>query len=138
MKRDVADSHDYRSYSVTRPEALLDEVYVGLTERFVRFRLSGDVWSPLALPAIVRILRDPRPLYCFSCGPSAQSSSGGVVVSTSSGRLRPFSSSRCTIWSWLWAEALICFVKQAASSLTCLIDCATIHQHHGKNQANCK
>ncbi len=80
MKRDVADSHDYRSYSVTRPEALLDEVYVGLTERFVRFRLSGDVCSPLALPAIVRILRDPRPLYCFSCGPSAQSSSGGVAV----------------------------------------------------------
>jgi hypothetical protein len=38
MKRDVADNHDYRSYSVTlaaRAETLLDEVCVALIERFV-------------------------------------------------------------------------------------------------------
>jgi hypothetical protein len=78
--------YHYRSYSVippTRAEARLDTVRVALTDKLARFRLSGDVCSPLAL------LRTLRPLYCFSCGPSAQSSSGGEIVSANSGRLLP-------------------------------------------------
>jgi hypothetical protein len=84
----MADSYNYRLYFVIRAEALLDEICVNLIKRFVQFRLFSDIYSFLIFPAIIRIFRDPRPLYCFSYNPSAQFSFGGVVIFISSDRFR--------------------------------------------------